>query len=122
MSRRDDERGLAVPIVVVLASVLLVVSLLAAVLGRLLVDQRRAAAAADLAALAGATARQHGGRGCPEAGSVARANGATLAGCTVTGMRVRVDCEVTTPALLGRVVQLHATAYAGPTSYAGGAG
>ena len=113
--RRGDD-GLAAPLVVVLAGVLVVVTVLGAALGRLLVDQRRASAAADLAALAGASAVQHGADGCQAAAEVAAANGAALGACVVLGQRVRVQSRLTSPTLLARVVRLRGVAEAGPRS------
>jgi secretion/DNA translocation related TadE-like protein len=115
MRRADDERGLAAPVVVTVAGLLVVVTLVAAALGRLLVDHRRVSAAADLAALAGATAVQLGRPPCAAAQRIAADNGVRLAGCTVHGDRVRVHASLTAPTMLDRVVRLRATAYAGPT-------
>jgi secretion/DNA translocation related TadE-like protein len=115
VTRSHDEQGLAAPVVVVLAGLLVVLTVVGASLGRLLVDQRRVSAAADLAALAGASAMQRAGDGCEEAGAVAAANGARLLTCVVSGQRVRVEAGLASPTLLRRVVQLHASGYAGPT-------
>lgn len=114
MRRIVDESGLAAPVVVTLAGLLVVVTLLAAALGRLLVDQRRVSAAADLAALAGATAVQVGRPACSAARQVALVNGSRLVRCTVDGDRVDVQAGLASPTLLDRVVQLRATAHAGP--------
>ena len=112
MSR--GEGGWATPVVVALTGVLVTVTLVAAVLGRLLVEHRQAGVAADLAALAGAVAVQHGGDGCAAAAESARHNGAELLGCVVEGERVRVEAAVGARELWGRRIQVRATAHAGP--------
>ena len=110
------EAGLAAPLVVALAGVVLLAAIATAALGRLLVDQRRAAAAADLAALAGATALQHGGDGCAAARRTADANGANLTGCSLSGQRIQVSAALDSPTLLGRLVQVRVEAAAGPAT------
>lgn len=118
--RSRSESGVAAPLVVTLAGLLLVLAVVGAGVGRLLVDQRRAAAAADLAALAGATAVQHSADGCAAARGVARANGARLVDCAVSGDHVVVRSTVPPPdgaGLLGaalRAVAVEAEARAGP--------
>jgi secretion/DNA translocation related TadE-like protein len=114
VSRIRDERGFAAPVSVTLAGLLVVVTVLASAMGRLLVDQRRAAAAADLAALAAASAVQLGGHPCEAARTSAESNGARLVRCEVDGERALVESRLTSPTLLGRVVQVRATAHAGP--------
>jgi secretion/DNA translocation related TadE-like protein len=115
-----DERGLAAPVVVTLTGMLLVLSLLGAGLCRLLVDQRRAASAADLAALSGASALQHGQDACAAAGETALRNQAALVGCSVAGDRVLVRTAVRSPGtggllgLLDDAVPVEAEAHAGP--------
>lgn len=111
---RRGEGGWATPVVVALAGVLLTVTVAAAVLGRLLVEHRQAAVAADLAALAGAVAVQHGHDGCAAAAESTHLNGAELISCTVEGERVRVETGVPARELWGRHVQVRATAHAGP--------
>jgi secretion/DNA translocation related TadE-like protein len=119
---RGDERGVAAPIVVTLIGLLLVLSLLGTGLCRLLVDQRRAASAADLAALAGATALQYGRDACEAAAATAGRNDAELVGCSVAGEEVRVRTAVRSPGpggLLGAldgVVAIEAEGHAGPVT------
>jgi secretion/DNA translocation related TadE-like protein len=115
-AHRRDEAGLAAPLVVALAGVVLLAAVATAALGRLLVDQRRAAAAADLAALAGATALQHGEDGCAAARRTAAANGADLTGCVPSGQRIEVSAALDSPTLLGRIVQVRVEAAAGPAT------
>ncbi|MFF1557798.1 Rv3654c family TadE-like protein [Streptomyces sp. NPDC058279] len=64
-------------------------------LGQAVVARHRAAAAADLASLAAATAWAHGPEvACGAAARVARAQGATLAGCRLRGEVVDVEARV----------------------------
>ena len=77
-------------------------------------SQRVAQSAADLAALAGATALVHGSAGCEAAGDVAVANGTELTACVVTGRRVQVTVRVPDAQWLGREVDVLAEARAGP--------
>ena len=88
--RERDQRGTvavwAVPFIAVLA--LLTVSMSG--VGAALVTVRRAQAAADLAALAGATAHAAGRAACVEAARVAHRNGSALDSCEVVGDDVRV--------------------------------
>jgi secretion/DNA translocation related TadE-like protein len=98
----------------VLVGLLGVVAAVVAVVGGAVADQRRAASAADLAALAGAQAVQHGGDGCRAADAVARRNGASVASCRLEGEVVVL--RVTGPArsFLGRRVRAASSARAGP--------
>jgi secretion/DNA translocation related TadE-like protein len=116
MTARSGEDGLAAPAVVVLAGLVLVAATLCGVLGRLLVEHRHAGAAADLAALAGAVALQHGRPGCPAAERVAAANGARLESCRVVADRIRVAASRTAPLPGGREATVSATAHAGPVA------
>jgi len=97
----------------VMLVVLGVVGAVAADLGGLLVAKRRAAAAADLAALAGAGAVQHGNPGCTAAATTAGANQARVLSCRQDGDVVEVEVAVTVHALLG-VDDVRHRARAGP--------
>lgn len=109
------DRGAATILAVTMSGVLLLVGAAAGVVGALVVDHRRAQAAADLAALAGATARaDRGGVACPAAQQVAAANGAELATCVVEGEDVLVEVTVSGPRWLGQDQDLSAQARAGP--------
>jgi secretion/DNA translocation related TadE-like protein len=112
------ERGAAAVLTTVLAGLLMVLAVLLSAVGGMVADQRRAASAADLAALAGAAALQHGHPGCTVAAQVARANEATLLGCRESGrvltVRVGRDPRGVTARLLGRVVGVTSRARAGP--------
>jgi len=66
--------------------------------GRAGLARQRAETAADLAALAGAQAVARGDPSpCSAAGAAASANGAVLAGCSVTGGAVGVSVRVSRP-------------------------
>jgi secretion/DNA translocation related TadE-like protein len=110
----EGERGSATVIGVALVAMLCAVALIGAALAGLLVGQRRAAAAADLAALAGASALQEGQEGCPEAASVAAKNGATLTECHLAGANLTVEVTKTVSSVFGRNVSLRSSARAGP--------
>lgn len=96
------------------AAVLLAVGAGLGVVAAVVVDLRTAQAAADLAALAGASATGRGEVPCGTADQVARANGASLRSCTVAGLEVTVDVEVAGPRWLGLAADPTAQARAGP--------
>lgn len=108
------ERGAATVLTLAMAGVLLFVTSALGVIGGIVVTQRRSQAAADLAALAGATALQEGAAACSAAATVARANEARLVRCTVSGQEVRVLVESPGPRAVGRSFDLSAEARAGP--------
>jgi secretion/DNA translocation related TadE-like protein len=74
---------------------------------------RRAQSAADLAALAGASALQDGGDPCRQAGAVAQRNGAELRRCRVDDWDVSVTV-VNRVRLPGGSMDLEARGRAGP--------
>jgi secretion/DNA translocation related TadE-like protein len=78
--------------------------------------KHRAAAAADLAALAGAQALQHGAEACSAAADLAVRNGAALVDCTVEGPVVTVIARTDGPHLLGRAWTFESAARAGPSA------
>ena len=108
------DRGAAAVLAVTLSAAILLCVTAAVAGGRLLVDHRRAAVAADLAALAGAAAVQHGLDGCSAAERIAARNDAVVSGCRVTGEEVLVTVRVASVRLLGRSVRPRADARAGP--------
>jgi secretion/DNA translocation related TadE-like protein len=110
-----DERGAATVLALTLLGALVTVAVLLAPLAGALVASRRAAAAADLAALAGASAVQHGQDGCAAAARVAAANHARLASCGVSTEDVRVGVVVDAGRVLGRALEVSARARAGPS-------
>lgn len=110
---RRGERGTAVwviPFVGLLAITALVLSFQ----GGVLVAQRRVQSAADLAALAGASALQRGDDACAAAGPIAARNGAALERCAVDGQELLVTLSLAGPRALGRSVDVRASARAGP--------
>ena len=112
MSR--GERGAASVLVVALLSLLCLIGAALGVVAAMVVSHRHAQSAADLAALAGATAVASGGDGCVRARATAEANRAVLVGCSVVGRDVRVQVEVDGPGWLGQRGGLLAEARAGP--------
>jgi secretion/DNA translocation related TadE-like protein len=110
------ERGAATVLVTACLGVLLLVGAALAVVAAMVTAHRAAQAAADLAALGGATALQHGSDPCVAARSVATDNGARLTGCAVAGEDVTVDVEVAGPRWLGQPHDLSASARAGPAA------
>ena len=111
---RGDEHGAAALFVVTLAAAVLACTAAVLLGGRLLADHRRAAAAADLAALAGAVAVQHGQAGCPAAERVAVLNDAVVTECHVTGQEVVLEVRTESVRVLGTVARPRADARAGP--------
>ena len=118
MSTRDRgepvERGSATVHATVLIGLLTTLALIAASATGLVTAHRRAAAAADLAALAGASALQQGQSGCPVAGRLARANGSRMVGCQRGGEVLTVEVEIAVDSLFGRSFVLRGKARAGP--------
>ena len=82
---------------VTLSGVVLLLGLAAAFVTATAAAHRRAQSAADLAALAGAVARQRGEDACTGAADVARRNGAELVVCEVLDDDVRVAVRVPEP-------------------------
>jgi secretion/DNA translocation related TadE-like protein len=97
----------------VLAVVVVLMAMAAgvAVFAGLAAAKHRATAAADLAALAAASA---GSGGCEVAGRTAASNGARLTGCTPSGLDVTVTVEVVAELALGLRHSITARARAGP--------
>ena len=111
---RDGQRGSASLLVVTLSGVVLLLGLAAAFVTATAAAHRRAQSAADLAALAGAVARQRGEDACSGAADVARGNGAELRACAVLGDDVSVTVRVASPELAGHTWQVFGRARAGP--------
>ena len=114
--RSGDERGSASVLVTVLFGVLVTVTAMVAVVGGAVTDQRRLEAAADLGALAGASAAQRGADACAAAGSVTADNGARVTACSIVGDVVTVRAVRVTQRMIGLRFTLTATARAGPSS------
>lgn len=112
MRLRED--GSASLLVVALTGVVLLLGLSGALLTATAAAHRRAQAAADLAALAGATARQHGADACGTAGLVADRNGARATDCHLEEDDVVVRVALPGPEFLGHSWELVGRARAGP--------
>lgn len=108
------ERGSAVPFAVACLGLVLLVGAAVGVVVAMVVAHRRAQSAADLAALAGATAVQHHTDACTAASRSAVANGARLGACAVAGQTVTVTVSMPGPHWLGQRADLAAQARAGP--------
>jgi secretion/DNA translocation related TadE-like protein len=110
------ESGAATVLVVAMAGVLMFVMVGLAAAGGLVTAQRRAQAAADLAALAGASALASisDADACAAAARVAGANAAALEVCSPDGRTVRVTVSVDGPDVPWREVRVTAEARAGP--------
>ena len=113
-SRGSDSRGAATLLVVALTGVVLLLGLAGAFLNATGAAHRRAQAAADLAALAGATAHRHGDDACAAAGKVAMSNGAASTACHLEGEDVVVEVSLSGPEFLGHSWDLTGRARAGP--------
>lgn len=101
-----DDRGSGTVLVAVWMAALVVLAGAALVLASVVHARVRLAAAVDLAALAGASAVVSApGQECARAAAVARANGAALESCTVTGSEVRVEASSAVPPAASRVAQ-----------------
>ena len=109
--RSRGDFGAATVLVVAMAGVLMFVAAGLAAVAGLVTAQRQAQAAADLAALGGADDPT---AACTAAARVATANGASLAGCRVVGVEVRVTVSVPGPQVPWRDVRVSAEARAGP--------
>ncbi|WP_323794216.1 Rv3654c family TadE-like protein [Nocardioides sp.] len=111
----EPERGAATVLAVALLGLLVLVACGLSVVAAIFVGHRTAQSAADLAALAGAAAVASGGDPCSAAGSVAQANGAGLAQCSVQGREVVVTVAVPGPGWRGwEAGDLTAESRAGP--------
>lgn len=116
-----DERGAATFVMVAVLALVVLLGGAGLLLGRYAVAARQARSAADLSAMAGATARQQGGDGCRAAAELARANRARLLQCEEVGdqldfvvtVRVRLPVPTTVP---GAPQAVEAVAYAGVES------
>ena len=95
MSPRLGERGSGTVLVVLSVAALLAMTVGGLAVVQAVVASHRARVAADLGALAGATARQLGVESpCARAGSVAKVNGAHLLSCRVDGPDVEIAVTV----------------------------
>lgn len=113
MSTRG-EAGAATVVATALLGVLLLVGAALGVVAAMVHAHRQAQSAADLAALAAASALGRGGDACAMADRIATANHARLDVCEVRGREVDVEVTVTGPHWLGQTEDLRARARAGP--------
>lgn len=110
-----DERGTATAWALPLIGALALLTVLLAGAGAALVTLRRAQAAADLAALAGATAHAGGRAACVEVARVAGRNGARVDSCAVLpGGDVRVVVRAPVRGPWPGPLQVRGRARAGP--------
>lgn len=116
---RADEAGAATLIVLAVSGLVMFIGLALAGVASIVLTQRSAQAAADLAALAGASAVASGADACSAAGVIAEANGAALATCELTGSVVTVGVRAGGPRLAGRRYDITAAARAGPVDEPG---
>lgn len=113
MRRPRGDRGAASLLAVSCLGLLLLLGAALSVVGAMVAAHRQAQAAADLAALAGATAVV-GGDPCGEAAAVAEGNGGSVTSCVVDGYDVVVEVVVPGPRWLGAPGDLTGRARAGP--------
>jgi secretion/DNA translocation related TadE-like protein len=111
--RCRDERGAATVVAIGLVGVLTFVTAVCVGVAALVLAHRRAQVAADLAALAGASALQRGADPCAAAGTITERQGARLQRCVVEGEEVVVVTGVRVATALGGA-ELPARARAGP--------
>jgi secretion/DNA translocation related TadE-like protein len=114
--RRKDERGAATVFAVACLAVLLLIGSALGVVAAMVRAHRAAQSAADLAALAAASAIARGRDPCGSAAAIAESNGAELVACEIHGQDALVTVEVTGPRWLGQASDLTAQARAGPGS------
>lgn len=117
---RNGDRGSATVLALACLAVLLLVGSALGVAAAMVRAHRSAQAAADLAALAAASAVSTGlGDPCTDGGRAARSNGAELLTCQVSGATVLVMVQVAGPRWLGQESDLRAQARAGPVAAGG---
>jgi secretion/DNA translocation related TadE-like protein len=119
-ARRRGELGAGSVLAVAMMGLLVTVTVAAAGLVGVVATHRIAQSAADLAALAGASALQDGADACDRAAAVAERNRATLTGCEVSGWDVAVVVTADTARLPGGMLDLSARGRAGPAISAPG--
>jgi len=113
-TKRRAESGAGTVLGLSMAGVVLFVAMAVVGATAVVTAHRSAQSAADLAALAGATALQRGEDACGQARHVARANRATLRGCAVEGWTVTVTVTAPSAEILGRRMEQAARGRAGP--------
>ena len=113
--RRRDEQGVAVVVALGLVGVLVLVAAVCVGSVAIVLAHRRAQVAADLAALAAASALQRGIDPCGVASRIAGRQGATVTGCVIEGTTVLVSTAIDLPTALGGDA-VPARARAGPVT------
>ncbi|MEJ7833106.1 MAG: Rv3654c family TadE-like protein [Nocardioides sp.] len=113
-SRVGSERGASTLFAVACLSLLLLLGAALGVVAAMVTAHRTAQAAADLSAVAAASALARGGDACGAGAEIAAANGASLTSCDVEGRDARVAVVVRGPRWLGQTGDLTAQARAGP--------
>jgi secretion/DNA translocation related TadE-like protein len=111
---RPDERGAATVLAVAFLAVLLLIGSALGVVAAMVRAHRAAQSAADLGALAAASAIARGRDPCGSAAAIVDANGAKLRSCEIQGQDALVTVEVAGPRWLGQDSDLSAQARAGP--------
>lgn len=111
---RRGERGSASLFAVSCLAVLLLLGSALGVVAAMVRAHRVAQSAADLAALAAASAIGRGQDPCVAGGSTAVANGASVSSCEVAGREVTLRVRVDGPHWLGQTSDLEAEARSGP--------
>lgn len=109
-----DERGVAVVLAITAISALTALALVCGGVTATVVAHRQLQSAADLAALAGASALRDGVAPCSAAQHIAESNRVQLTSCAVEGNAVRLEVRVRLVPVLGSR-ELTARARAGPT-------
>ena len=113
MRATRDECGAGTILALAMMGLILTVTVATSGVVGVVAGHRRAQAAADLAALAGATALQDGADACARAGHIAARNSTALGACVAEGWEVRVTV-VEEVALPGMTMELKARGRAGP--------
>ena len=110
---RRNQHGVATVFGLAMIALLVFVAAVGVGVNALITAHRGAQGAADLAALAGASAQVDGRDPCGVAAHIASANHAQLTSCTLGSASVAVQVSVKTMRLFGESHQLRARARAG---------
>jgi len=107
-SADDGDSGMATILVLSLVSVIVVASSVAVAIAQVSLVRQRVASAADLAALAAATALRRGEQAgaCREAAAVAAANHGVLLSCRADYPSATVEVGSAVPGLVSRLAEL----------------
>lgn len=114
------DRGMATVVVLAFAALVGAAGGVGVLLAGAATARHRAGAAADLAAIAAAQHRLAGPTAaCRSAAAIARADGARLVRCRLSGGVAEVEVSLAFPGPLARLGPVRATARAGPADGAG---